>query len=192
MSLLPPRVKHDDPVETPTQVSVMLQIAELLKTIQDNSNQAAQQQALLQAEMLVRAMPENKEHPGISAYSYPEGDRARPKAALKCDFFWVGYPETPETLTPGEIDALNMLQPGEYQVTKANAERIKFTVSAKYKTDGRLESMSINFPIKDDQRHDHRSKTDYCYEAMGKPLPTLNDLTAEIERLKKELAGVAA
>ena len=187
MSLLPPRKPREDGEDPITQTQVMLQIAELLKTIQDNSNQSAQQQALLQAEMLVRAMPENKAHPGISAFSYPEGDLAREKPKLKCPIYWVGYPETVETLTPAEIEALNLLEPGEYTVTKGNSERIPFRVEAKKRMNGELESLSVSFPVKDDQRNDHRSKIEYCLEAMGRPVPTVAELQAKIAALQAGL-----
>lgn len=54
-------------------------------------------------------IPENKVHPGISAYSYPEGDRARPKPTLKHEVLFCGYRQRDDNLTPEEIDALNAI-----------------------------------------------------------------------------------
>jgi hypothetical protein len=185
------RAKHDaDP--SVTQADVMLKIAELLKDIKGENDDVLKQLALNQTEMLVRAMPENKQHPGISAYSYPEGDLKAPKPRLKCDILWVGYPETVETLTPAEIEALNALEPGNYMVTKANGNRVPFLVEAKRTLDGRVESLSVWFPCKGDQAQDHRSKLDYCREAMGEKLPTLAELQAELARVQRELAAAHA
>src|SRR5688572_1409437 len=46
-------------------------------------NTAATQKAL---------KPENTNHPAISAFSYPEGDRQKPKAPLPYQLFWNNYP----------------------------------------------------------------------------------------------------
>lgn len=54
-------------------------------------------------------IPENKVHPGISAYSYPEGDRLRPKPKLKYEVLFCGYRQREDNLTPDEIDALNAI-----------------------------------------------------------------------------------
>lgn len=51
--------------------------------------------------------PESATHPGISAYSYPEGDVAHPKPKLLRETFFCGVREDEERLTPGEIDAYN-------------------------------------------------------------------------------------
>lgn len=58
--------------------------------------------------------PEVAVHPGISVFSYPEGDVARPKPVLTRDTYFCGIKEEEERLTPGEIDAYNAVgQPRE-------------------------------------------------------------------------------
>lgn len=57
-------------------------------------------------------IPENKIHPGISAFSYPEGDVARPKAKLALETWFCGYMQRADNLTPEEIQAFNALAEG--------------------------------------------------------------------------------
>jgi len=51
----------------------------------------------------------NEEHPRISAFSYPEGDVARPKPKWHRQAWLNGAKEDPEMLKPVEIDTYNEL-----------------------------------------------------------------------------------
>lgn len=144
---------------------------------------------LLERERLTREMPENRQSPGISVYSYPEGDLKRPKAPLKCKMFWVGYEETPDTLKPIEVDLLNRLEPGEFRVTKTDGTPIPFRVSAKRNDRFELEELAIWFPCKGENRHNHGSKISYLQQALGDRIPTAEELLAELTILKAELAA---
>lgn len=176
-----------------TQVDVLQQIAATLAQVQANAQGGANVTEALEkitdtlAGVANRTRPENPEHTGISAYSNPGGDYKEPKPSLQCEVFWVGYPLTVETLTPQEIAALNALKPGNYRVTKGNGNIIPFTVDAKYDQGGGLRELWVNFPCKGDQSTDHRSMVDYCREAMGENVPTLDGLLAELDRVKKQL-----
>lgn len=187
----------DDSYE-PTQTDILLQIAQTLAKVQAQASQSADTGGMLDkmtatlAELATRSRPENPETAAISAYSYPEGDKAHPKAPLKCDMYWVGYPMTIETLRPDEVDALNRLEPGDYFVTKGNGIRIPFTVAGKRKQNGDLSELWISFPCKDDQKTDHRTLVEYCREAMGEKIPTLLELETELAVLRAKLAGAAA
>jgi hypothetical protein len=66
------------------------------------------------AQSTIQVYPQNARHPGISAFSHPEGDVARPKPVLRpgkngqpglC--FFCGSKEDPDTLTPHQIDLYN-------------------------------------------------------------------------------------
>lgn len=180
--------------ESPSQTDVLLQIAQTLAAVQAQAKggtditEALKQITKTLGDVAHRSRPENPEPSGISAFSHPEGDYVRPKDKLKCDMYWVGFPETAETLTPAEIESLNALKPGNYFVTKGNGDRIPFTVSGKQKQNGDLESLWIDFPCKGDQRHDHRSKIDYCREAMGETVKSYADLMAEVAMLRQVVA----
>lgn len=54
--------------------------------------------------------PENATHPAISAFSYPEGDVAREKPALRRETFFAGVRQTIDSLTPAEIDLFNRFE----------------------------------------------------------------------------------
>lgn len=67
---------------------------------------------------------ENTHHPGKSAYSYPEGDVAKPRPVLPFELLWNGFPvhQYPETQHWLELELMSRLTPGEYYVSKANNE----------------------------------------------------------------------
>jgi hypothetical protein len=145
-----------------------------------------------QQQLLVKTRPENTEHPGISEYSYPEGDLVRPKPPLKCKILWCGFPETVETLRPDEIEWLNRLQPGVYEVTRTDGRRIEFKVEAKYDSKRELEELAVSFPCRGENRHNHGSKVNYCMQAMGAAIPSQAELLAENQRLLEQVAALRA
>lgn len=53
--------------------------------------------------------PENDRHPGISAFSYPEGDVKRPKPALRRKTYFNGIQEQEDALSPTEIELYNRI-----------------------------------------------------------------------------------
>lgn len=177
--------------EEMTQVDVLQQIAATLAQVQAQATGGSNIGAALEkitetlAGVANRARPENPEHTHISAFN-PRGLRPEARPQLKCDVYWVGHPETPDTLLDSEIEALNALEPGEYRVTKANGNTIPFTVEAKRNEGGKLTELWVRFPCKGDQSTDHRSKTDYCREAMGEKVPSLTDLMQQVRDLKAQ------
>ena len=179
-----------------TQTDLLLQIAQTLATVQAQATGGTDMAEALAkitdtlAGIANRTRPENPEHNRISAYN-PLGVRDGERPQLKCDIWWVGYPETPETLTDAEIACLNRLEPGIYQVTKGNGNMIPFTVTPKLRMDGTYERLEVYFPCKGDQSTDHRSKIDYCREAMGEKVPRLEDLEAELRALRAKVGAAA-
>lgn len=179
-----------------SQAEIQLAILQTLRELRTQSaggsdiTGALQQITETLAGVANRSRPENPEHNGISAYSYPEGDFKHPKEAFKCEMFWCGYPLPHENHTPTEIAALNSLVPGDYRVTKGNGNQIPFTVEGKRKQNGELSELWVKFPCKGDQSTDHRSLVDYCREAMGEKMPSLAELMADLERLKAENASL--
>lgn len=196
------RVKTPEP-EAVTQSDFLSAMKLLLEQVKGSDDPTAKERVALEAERLLlerervaREMPENRQSPGISVYSYPEGDLKRPKPPLKCKTFWCGREETMETLTPMEIEWLNKLEPGTYKVTKTDGGRIDFKVRVKRADSGALEEMAIVFPCNGEHRHNHGSKVSYCRQAMGEYIPSVDELMVELARLKEELAsartGIAA
>lgn len=183
----------DEPVK---QSDLLSAIKMLLESVRGADNTDAKERTaieverlLLEQERLKREMPENKQAPGISVYSYPEGDLLRPKAPLKCKMFWVGYELNVETLTPGEVDLLNRIEPGEYRVMKTDGTPIPFKVSAKHNDRFQLEELNIWFPCKGEHKHNHNSMTAYLQQALGDRIPSMDELMAQLATLKAELAA---
>jgi hypothetical protein len=145
-----------------------------------------------QERLLVKTRPENAEHPGISVYSYPEGELTRPKPELKCKFIWCGQEESRDQLTPEEIDLRNKLEPGTYKVTKANGQRISFNVAAKRTDSGKLEQLTVWFPCKNEHKTDHMSNVAYLRQVLGESIPSLEELMRENARLRSEAESLRA
>src|SRR3990167_4975823 len=132
--VMAPPAAQAAPVSDPSMATVLTQAMALMQQLAaDKSGDAQKQDATLALieKLITKTHPENIEHPGISVYSYPEGDHARPKPDLKCKMYWIGYELRTDTLTPQEIDLLNRVQPGEFRVTKADGTGIPFRVEAK-------------------------------------------------------------
>jgi hypothetical protein len=51
--------------------------------------------------------PQNPDPPQVSAFSHPEGERAKPKAKLLKTVYFCGARQDPDQLTPREIDLFN-------------------------------------------------------------------------------------
>jgi len=143
------------------------------------------------------ANPSNKTHPGISVFSYPEGDRARPRTELKCEMFWVGYPIELDTTTVEEIDLLNMAEPGIYQFQRYNHKASspsldKLTVTGETDPNGTLTKLLFTFNT---IHHENRDTpmTDILRTAFGVKSPEeveIDALRAEVARLKaREAVG---
>jgi hypothetical protein len=181
--------------DTVSKSDFLAAMQELIKAIKSSDDPAAKERAVIEAERLAleqerlkREMPENKQAPGISVYSYPEGELAHPKPPLKCKMYWVGYPLTTDTLTPTEVDLLNRMTPGEYKVTKTDGLQIPFRVAAKYNDRMELDELAFTFRCTGADKHNHGSLVSYLQQALGDRIPSQAELMAELEQLKAELA----
>jgi hypothetical protein len=186
----------DAPVAEPTLAAVMLQMTSLLQEMRNAQSDEQRAAAIKQAEMieqvLVKTKPENTEHPGISVYSYPEGDKAHPKPPLRCTTTICGHQfkkDAVETLTPTEVELLNRLDAGTYHVTKADGSRMKLAVEFVRNSEGGLQEMRINWPCKNEHRHNHLSMASYLQQAIDGAIPSHDEMLSEIHRLKMELAS---
>ena len=172
----------------PTMANALTLMAGILEELKasKNTDQAEKQIALMES-LIVKTIPENKEHPGISVYSHPEGEKKRPKDPLRCKTYWCGRDINGDTETPEEIELLNRLEPGEFRVTKADGSSIPFTVGVKKTEAGKLESVHVWFPCKNEHRHNHMSMSAYMRQVLGDRIPSVTELQAELTRLKQEL-----
>jgi len=112
--------------------------------------------------------PENAFHPGVSCYSYPEGDRERPRPKLKCKMTWVSADLDPETLHWYELELLNQATPGDFHVT--NADQSQTTLNIRPEADtttGRLDKLHFSFPVRDGQSRNVSPMSVWLLEAQG-------------------------
>jgi len=124
--------------------------------------------------------PQNETCPQVSVYN-PRGERDHPKAELKCPIFEGQFPLEPDTLKVKEVDYLNQLEPGIYEVTKSDGSVVAFTVKASLKGDGRTtDYLLIHFPAGDaEQRQSYPP-----FEQM------LREVVEQID-MRKALEGVS-
>ncbi len=189
------------PVDAPgiSQADFLAGMKMLIDAIKTNDDPVAKERALaeverlgLERDRLTREMPENKQAPLMSVYN-PLGDRDNPKPELRAKTTFAGYEVRSETLTRMEIDLLNRLVGGTFMVTKADGARIPMSVTLKQNNAGTLEQVDILIPCKGDQRQNHASLVSYCQQALGEAIPSADELMAEVQRLRAELAaGVSA
>jgi hypothetical protein len=135
--------------------------------------------------------PDNREHPGISAYSYPEGDQARPRPELKCKMLWVDYDLTRDTLTATELELLNQAQPGRFRFTRTDGAQDWLEVTATADDVGSVERLQFMFLTKE-RRDTLPSMVSMLREAYGVKSPEqieLETLRAAVERLQTQPVG---
>lgn len=91
--------------------------------------------------------PSNKTHPGISAFSYPEGDEKHPKAAIPFAFLYNGYPCTKflETEHWRECELMAQVKPGEYTVIRNDGTKMAVKVAGETDADGKLTKVDVQF-----------------------------------------------
>jgi len=145
-----------------------------LKMILDS--QRENQKQLVEATRQVRHS--NPDHEHKSVFSHPEGDLAHPKAKLKFkEVFHNGHLEREDDLTPGEIDAYNLIEhscearDGRWQAdVSKNGKRLKITIPC----------------FTPDERGDIPSLTMQLVElSQGERAVNQDNMIAELIRLRK-------
>jgi hypothetical protein len=134
------------------------QLKELIEAGRSDTMLSAVQIADIAANAAAKAkMPENKQHPGISVFSHPEGELARPKPQLKCRMFIGGAPIERSTCDPQEIESLNKIAPGHYRVEATNGSTSVIEVKGQVNSNREIERLWIVIPAEDPNR-DHFGK----------------------------------
>lgn len=130
--------------------------------------------------------PENEIHPHISAFSYPEGDIARPKPAMKRDVYFNFHKEDPEQLTPAEIEAYNAID------DDCEARGGQYTIEIRGRGRKR-EELHMTVPV---AHFDHRMNLPGSLLLLlhelktGRGLEDIDGLIAEVMRLREENASL--
>lgn len=143
--------------------------------------QADAQQAALR-EIAERDRRDDVNYPRVSVYSYPEGDRARPRPPFKCKMFWVGFDQDWDTTTAQEIELLNQMEPGEYTFRRIGGAPEKLHVHGERNASGALTKLDFMFASKE-QRDTLPPMAWMLRDALG--VKTAEQ--AEIDRLRAEI-----
>ena len=125
-------------------------VLELAKAQAARTVQAAADTQTATAKAMQKAMkPENETHPGISPFSYPEGDKARPRVTVPYEVSYNGYPMTkfPEINHWRECELLALVQPGQFSVLRKDGTKMDVEVKAERDADGKITKMDIRFPV---------------------------------------------
>jgi hypothetical protein len=148
-----------------------------------------------QAEAFGRQLrPENVVHPGISAFSYPEGDTLRPKPILHDanghprETIFCGARQMENQLTPAEIDGFNAI------TSNCEARGGSWFARIKPSGKGKSEVLWVHVSCADiDDRMELPSLTGVLYElASGPKAVNLETLAAQLQDLKDQLARALA
>lgn len=175
---------------TATPASVTLTQEQLNQLLQAAAASAGRSNGGFTPEDLAKAFAatqkkENTQAPMVSVYN-PRGETDHPKPALRAKTLQNGIELDHDTLTWEEIEALNALPAGEFRVTKANGNKVTFTVRLVRGMDGTtVERVEIHYPSKDEHRYDHRGLWDYSLEVIE--AAGLKDALARLTALRTTL-----
>src|SRR3990167_531162 len=159
----------------------------LVQAARGESEVDLRRRAKIDAEEMAKATGQQATRPDpcISAFSYPEGDLARPRPELRCKMFWVGHPLSLDCVTAKEIELLNQMEPGEYQITKTDGSSFKLTVVGEHNAAGNLAKLEFQFPVRGEHKYNVPSMAAMLAEALHQEDPVLAEAQAEITRLRK-------
>jgi hypothetical protein len=140
------------PARTPATFSGD-QFDKLIEAIRGNATDRVSAEAEIHARAMKKQLhPENEVCPQKSVFN-PLGERDHPRPPLRYEFFLGPYPLEAQTLLSKEIEYLNRLEPGTYDVTKGDGTVVSFYVIPKFRLDGRsIERITIAFPCADDDQ----------------------------------------
>jgi len=147
---------NQDPVEPAQRTGVGFtgdQFDRLIEAIRGGQTDRVEAEAEIHARAMRKQLrPENETHPDFSVFN-PRGERDHPRPQLVCEMFLGPYPLERQTLTVKECELLNQLEPGLYDITKADGSVVPFHVIPRLKVDGRtIDRITIAFPCADDDQ----------------------------------------
>lgn len=193
------KTESDDPADDFPEASLQQQVATLQAQVQallqaksggltdDRLEQILTRVTQMSAEAHERAAnPSNKTHPGISVFSYPEGDRARPRPELKCPMFWLEYPLERDTTSAEEIELLNLAEPGVYTFRRTDGRTLeKLTIEGERDAGGTITRLLFSFPVKE-----HRDSLPGTPQMLRDAFKVKSPEQLELDRLRAEIAAL--
>lgn len=167
--------------------SAMAMIAQAMTGMKEGMLQGAQIQADMQRRV---QLPENRVAPMISAYN-PRGDKDFPRPALKCDMR-IPWQVEPESMTREELELLNLLEEGEFWVTRSDRSRVQMRVTVERKL-GTDEPNLITVAHKSAfNRYEHRQLPFDWIRQMVTNNPATRERALKVLTIDEERALIAA
>lgn len=124
--------------------------------------------------------PQNAQHPGISAFSHPEGEVKQPKPPLRTTFV-NGHREDAEQLTPMEIEAYNAISRG------FSARDGQWVCDVR--RNGKTEELHIKLPVGMDTKPNEPIALIMRELSMGKAAVDPISLAERVAELERQLAS---
>ena len=172
--------KDEEAATGPSMADVVARLADI------QAQTLAFQQQSLAEEHRVRPR-ENVNHPEVSAFSYPEGNRAHPKPHLTRVTYCNKVKQNEDLLTPEEIEAFNAF------AVNCSARDGQWT--AVIEKNGTTEKLLIEFPCKtpDDRMNLPNGLLLILGELRDGPESVdVGSMAARLARLEAQLAASAA
>lgn len=132
------------------------------------------------------ANPSNKTHPAISVFSYPEGDRARPRA-FKCPMTWVGHPLDLDTTTAEEIELFNLAEPGLFTFLRTDKSTDTLTVEGERDPGGQLTKLHFRFKV-----HEGRDTLPSVPDMLRSAFRVKSPQELQLEAMQAEITALRA
>lgn len=98
--------------------------------------------------------PENTEHPEISVFNKPGGNRENPKTVLPFEFWYVGYPVHlfPETEHWRELELMAQVKAGEFTVIRKDGTPMSVVVKGEKNANGATTKLSVEFAVSREEK----------------------------------------
>jgi hypothetical protein len=100
--------------------------------------------------------PENNPGPLISDFN-PDGERDHPRPPLRSTMYFgsspIGTPQDNSQLTTDEIQALNTVTPGYYNITKMDGSKVVIEVRGRVNSNRKLERLWFLLPEGDEDKN---------------------------------------
>jgi len=129
--------------------------------------------------------PENPDHPDVSVFNKPGGNRDNPKAVLPFEFWYVGYPVHlfPETEHWRELELMAQVKPGEYTVIRKDGTPMAVTVKGERDANGVTTKLMVEFSVSREDKWLIPPKSVLIYQLVYNDHPKRRFLEAMQEHL---------
>jgi len=134
------------------------QLKELLGTAQGAAGSISPTEvANIAAQAAAKARrPENNPGPLVSDFN-PDGERDHPRPPLRSTMYFgsspIGTPQDNSQLTTDEIQALNTVTPGYYNITKMDGSKVVIEVRGRVNSNRKLERLWFLLPEGDEDKN---------------------------------------